>query len=85
MGRFILTVSSSPALIHEITESLAGRVAFVEVGTLKANEYHQLPLSDFYQVFTESLSLNHLVAIQVPINQQQISQAWLQEGYPEPL
>ncbi len=39
-GRFILTGSSSPALIAEISETLAGRVAIVELGTFKSNEYY---------------------------------------------
>ena len=33
-GRFILTGSSSPELLKQATNSLAGRVAIVELGTL---------------------------------------------------
>ena len=46
-GRFILTGSSSPDLLREAGDSLAGRIAIVEVGTLKINETAQLPLPPF--------------------------------------
>lgn len=50
-GRFILTGSSSPDILTGISESLAGRIAIVELGTLKANEIYQKPLSEFYSNF----------------------------------
>jgi predicted AAA+ superfamily ATPase len=37
-GRFILTSSCAPSLLKGVVESLAGRVALIEVGTLKLNE-----------------------------------------------
>ena len=54
-GRFIITGSSSTELLHNVSESLAGRIAIVELGTLKANELFQEPLSDFYQQFKQML------------------------------
>ena len=55
-GRFIITGSSSPELLNNVSESLAGRIAIVELGTLKANELFKAPLSDFYQNFKQMLT-----------------------------
>lgn len=86
-GRFIVTGSSSPELQKLVSDSLAGRVAIVELGTLKANELASAPLSDFYSWF--SLPKNQLIAeyltIQTaPLSQSVIDRAWLLGGYPEP-
>jgi uncharacterized protein len=37
-GRFIITGSSSHELLQNVADSLAGRIAIIELGTLKANE-----------------------------------------------
>ena len=37
-GRFLLSGSSSPQLLHHVTETLAGRCAIVELGTFSWNE-----------------------------------------------
>jgi len=83
-GRFILTGSSSPALITEISETLAGRVAIVELGTFKSNEYYELPLSPFYSLFETGLSKAVPVAGTPPLSRRQIQRCWLYGGYPEP-
>jgi predicted AAA+ superfamily ATPase len=44
-GRFIITGSSSPYLISSIAESLAGRVAIIEMGPFTYAEANQQPLS----------------------------------------
>ncbi len=78
-GRFLITGSSSPDLLTHISETLAGRIATVELGTMKANEIYGQPLSSFYQFFTEPLSpnfLNQLDAPQLTFNQ--IQKAWYQ-------
>jgi uncharacterized protein len=38
-GRFLIIGSSRYELLKQVTETLAGRIAIVELGTLKANEY----------------------------------------------
>jgi hypothetical protein len=55
--RYIITGSSSPELLKASSETLAGRIALLELGTLKANEYYELPLSPFYTLFHSKLSL----------------------------
>ncbi len=47
-GQFLLSGSSSPLLIDNITETLAGRVAAVEFGGISLQESWQLPTSPFY-------------------------------------
>jgi uncharacterized protein len=84
-GRFIITGSSSPDLLKQISESLAGRVAVVELGTLKANEYYQKELSPFYQLFNQKLDRNQLVNGQAPLTREQMQFVWLHGGYAEPL
>ena len=84
-GRFILTGSSSPELLKQISESLAGRIGIVEIGTLKANEYYQKPLSPFYKIFEQQLDKGLLDFREQPLSNAQMRQIWLKGGYPEPL
>ncbi len=84
-GRFILTGSSSPELINHISETLAGRIATIELGTLKANEIYRQPLSKFYQLFLQTLAKDKIVAGKPPISNEQMQTVWLKGGYPEPV
>lgn len=83
-GRFIITGSSSSELAHHIAESLAGRIATVEIGTLKANEYYNKPLSEFYQLFTTKLDRKNVVKGRAVLTRDQMNHHWLKGGYPEP-
>lgn len=85
-GRFILTGSSSPELLTQASDSLAGRIAIVEVDTLKVNEVLQQPLPDFYQLFSRPIDasvVNWLKELS-PITQDVIP-FFLKGGYPEPV
>jgi len=87
-GRFILTGSSSPDLLTQVSESLAGRITTMELGTLKANEFYQVPLSPFYQLFENKItkqSINELSKNRQPLQNSQLIYHWLQGGYPEPI
>ena len=84
-GRFILTGSSSPELLSQISESLAGRIGIVEIGTLKANEYYQLPLSPLYKIFETRLNRQLPDFKDQPISNAEMRKIWLKGGYPEPL
>lgn len=87
-GRFILTGSSSPDLLTGISESLAGRIATLELGTLKANEYYQAPLSPFYQLFEHKITKQNIEQLnqhQQPLSNKQLIHHWLEGGYPEPI
>lgn len=84
-GRYIITGSSSPELLQHISESLAGRIAIIELGTLKANEFYQKPLSAFYEIFQNPLHKDSLPTGKPPLSIKQMQTIWLQGGYPEPL
>lgn len=84
-GRFIITGSSSPELLHNISESLAGRIAIIELGTLKANECYQKPFSDFYNLFHHKLSKNEAHIKSPQLTHAEIQHTWTKGGYPEPI
>lgn len=86
-NRFILTGSSSPELIQLASDSLAGRVGIVELGTLKTNELFEKPLPDFYKIFQEKLSKNTLIYLKTlksALTLDQVNEVFLKGGYPAP-
>ena len=86
--RFLLTGSSSLDLIKNVSESLAGRVALVELGTFKANETCAIGLPDFYEIFSKNINhttINFLKRLDPVISHNQLMQAFLKGGYPEPV
>lgn len=89
MGRYILTGSSSPELLKQVSESLAGRVAIVELGTLKANEFYQTALSPLYALFENKITQSTVDILRKnfvqPLQNSQLVNHWLQGGYPEPV
>lgn len=85
-GRFLLTGSSSPELLKNISETLAGRIAIVELGTFKANELIGKPLSKFYQIFQQRLAKENLRELGKPqLTLGDIQTSWYKGGYPEPV
>ena len=86
-GRYILTGSSSFELLKNISESLAGRVALVELSPFKMSELYAKPLSPFYNIFETKLSLTDLAQLKQlkpVVSFQQIKQSMLKSGYPQP-
>jgi uncharacterized protein len=87
-NRFLLTGSSSLDLIKKVSESLAGRVGLVELGTFKANETYTLRLPDFYKIFYKDLNhatVDFLKDLKPEISHDQLMQGFLKGGYPEPV
>lgn len=81
-GRFIITGSSSPELLENISESLAGRIGILRLDQLKCNEVEGHPLSSLYDGFASpKLTLPSGLA---PISNTAIQAHWLTGGYPEP-
>lgn len=84
-GRFIITGSSSAVLLTHLSESLAGRIAVIELDPLKMNEYYQYPLSPFYETLRGNLPVANLLSYQPCVTSEQLHQFWLKGGYPEPI
>jgi hypothetical protein len=84
-GRFVITGSSSPELLHSISESLAGRVAMVEIAPLTMSEAFAQPPSGLYELIQSRRLLTDFASLQ-PSNTdlQQHHDYWLRGGYPEP-
>lgn len=87
-GRFILTGSSSPELKNSISESLAGRVGIIEMGTLKMNERYEKPLPEIYSILNSFPAAEHpaqIIKTGRPLDSAQVMHHFLYGGYPEPM
>jgi len=85
-NRFILTGSSSPELMKQASDSLAGRLGIVELGTLKRNELHEEPLPEFYGIFDHRLELSTIDFLkQLKPSGGDVIDDFLRGGYPEPV
>jgi len=84
-GRFLLTGSSSPEIIKGLSESLAGRIATIELWPFKAAEFYDKPLSSIYSILSEAEpDITGLSNLQATLEPAQIYEHWFMGGYPEP-
>jgi len=84
-GRYLLTGSSSPEIIKGLSESLAGRMATVELWPFKAVEFYEKPLPPVYGLLTaDKPDLKALSCLESTLAMDQIYNHWLLGGYPEP-
>jgi predicted AAA+ superfamily ATPase len=83
-GRFLLTGSSSPELLHGISESLAGRVGIIEVSPFTFREVAAVPGSFFGSWIMDSLDPQELMRANSIGTIQDVHRHWLLGGYPEP-
>ncbi len=83
-GRFVITGSSSPELLSAISESLAGRIAIIEMGPLSLAEAYELPLSPLYPLLAERAPPAELTQLHPCLTLEQTTDYWLRGGYPEP-
>jgi len=85
-GRFMLTGSSSPEIVKEITESLAGRIATVELWPFKQNELYENPLPGIYEILIDGAARpKDFLELQPILQAKQSMNVWLKGGFPEPL
>ncbi|MFN2365156.1 MAG: ATP-binding protein [Desulfurivibrionaceae bacterium] len=85
-GRFLLTGSSSPEIVKGITESLAGRIATVELWPFKQNEFREVPPSDFYRLLMdEAVGPGDFLDLAPVLPLPESLMIWLRGGFPEPL
>lgn len=89
-GRFLLTGSSSPEIVKEITESLAGRIATVELWPFTQNEFYERPPSRLYEMIvqetkTKTTTAKDFLALRPSVTTGQSMDVWFMGGFPEPL
>jgi predicted AAA+ superfamily ATPase len=84
-GRFILTGSSSPDIISGINESLAGRIATIEMSPFKQSEMYGEDASLLYTMITNtSVKLADFNLLQPLTSLKNTMSIWLNGGFPEP-
>ena len=84
-GRFIITGSSSPELISSISESLAGRVAILELAPFTFGETQRLLTPAIAQLISNQAAIDDFQALTIPANILQTQHDyWFRGGYPEP-
>lgn len=87
-GRFILSGSASFDLIKNVSESLAGRVATVELYPFKCSEFLDMELSPFFNIFNQKISIEDIGSLkkmECRIETKIVTEFFLKGGYPEPL
>lgn len=84
-GRYILTGSSSPQITKGITESLAGRIATVEMWPFKQTELYEKPLPGIYQLLGNSATIQDFSDLQPSITLEKSMHCWFRGGFPEPV
>lgn len=84
-GRFIITGSSSPTIVHGISESLAGRIGIIELAPFSCAEAYRCKNSFFFDWFKSPTSLPDLHDLLTPIiSIDEVHKFWFKGGYPEP-
>lgn len=82
-GQYLISGSSSPELLGNISESLAGRVAIVELGSFTTAECVGQGVPEFY-THLQAGNFKHIDKIKSNITKQQVYETLLYGGYPEP-
>ncbi len=82
-GRFLISGSSSPELLSNISESLAGRVAVFELSTLSLEEAWQKPDHGLYDLLQKN-AVDDIVKLPSRFSQEEVFQSFLLGGYPQP-
>lgn len=84
-GRFLLTGSSSPEIVKGITESLAGRIATVEMWPFKQTERYDQPLPELYELINSGVDeIQAFSNLSTSMTLPQSMQALIHGGFPEP-
>jgi predicted AAA+ superfamily ATPase len=86
-GRFVLTGSSSPQLVRSLSESLAGRLAIIEMSPLMWAEVHGHGVSPLIARLAEGKTTDSRSLIHELVPRASLRDAhtyWFRGGYPEP-
>lgn len=87
-GRYILTGSASYDLLKNISETLAGRIAIIELSPFKMDEFLDNKLSIFFTIFERVISFNDmdfLLGLKSNKSIKNIEHYLLKGGYPSPV
>lgn len=83
MGQYLITGSSSPELLRNLSESLAGRVAIIEISPLLAEEINHTELSPFVSIL-KNCSWQELRTLRNPaVTKEELNNHLLYGGYPD--
>ncbi len=83
-GRFVLTGSSSPALLKSISESLAGRIAVIDLSPFTHSEAFEIEPSGFYSLVSQTRQPSEIVhSLVARLEAGQLHDYWFRGGYPE--
>ncbi len=83
-GRFVVTGSSSPALLKSISESLAGRIAVIDLSPFTHTEAFDIDPSGFYDLVLQTRKPNDIVnALAARLDVRQLHGYWFRGGYPD--
>ena len=83
-GRFIISGSSSPSLIKEISESLAGRVGIIEISPFSFNEISKPKPISFLESIISNKNLNDIIpSLEKRGEIKTAHDIWFKGGYPE--
>ena len=82
-GQFLLSGSSSPELLKNISETLAGRIAIVELDPFDWHEIHSTPTSG--ELLEALIKPDRLLELPASFDKQQLLSLCLYGGYPEPV
>jgi len=86
-GRFVITGSSSPALLRSVSESLAGRIGVIEMGPFAWEEITETVARDsfFHRLQDRKCSPQDLIEGLTPRGDLALAhEFWFRGGYPEP-
>ena len=83
-GRFVITGSASPALLRSVSESLAGRVGFIEMAPFTFAEVMGRLSSRFFDLLAARASADEFIAKLSPAAELSAAHDyWWRGGYPE--
>jgi len=85
-GRFVITGSSSPSLLRHVSETLAGRIATIELAPFSWSEVHPPPDGPSFAdlLADRSATAAGFLALRARGDIGQVHDYWLRGGYPEP-
>lgn len=82
-GQFLLSGSSSPQLLRHISETLAGRIAIVELDPLS---WHEIKANNINNKLISALAKpEKMMSLKPTVNKQELLSLCLYGGYPEPV